>query len=93
MVYAQMIVIYPATANANAARIGGLPFTVADTDGIFSPSRGGSAVTFSDAGISMYGNLSQGATEFYLFNQATAANITNANLSGKVLRMMFAYPV
>jgi hypothetical protein len=93
MVYAQMIVIYPATANANAARIGGLPFTVADTDGILSPSRGGSVVTFSDANISMFGNLSEGATEFYIFNQATTANVTNAVLSGKVLRMMFSYPV
>jgi hypothetical protein len=93
MVYAQMIVIYPTTASAFSARIGGLPFTVADTDGIFSPSRGGSAVTFSDVGISVYGNLSQGTTEFYLFNQTTVANVTNADLSGKVLRMMFAYPV
>jgi hypothetical protein len=93
MVFAQMLVIYPTTADTNSARIGGLPFTVADTNGVFSPSRGGAIVTFSDAGISMYGNLSQGTTEFYLFNQATTANVTNANLSGKVIRMTFAYPV
>ena len=93
MVFAQVIVIYPTTANTNSSRISGLPFTVADTNGVYSPSRGGVSVTFSDAGISMYGVLSQGATEFYLYNQATAANVTNATLSGKVVRMMFAYPV
>jgi hypothetical protein len=93
MVIAQVLVIYPATASGLSSRIGGLPFTVADSNGVYSPSRSGASVTFSDAGISMYGLLSQASTEFYLYNQTTAANVTNLTLSGKAVRLMFAYPV
>jgi len=93
MVIAQVLVIYPTTADVTGSRIGGLPFTVVDSNGVFSPSRSGASVTFSDANISMYGLLSQATTEFYLFNQATTANVTNAILSEKAVRLMFAYPV
>lgn len=92
VVLANVIVVYPTTASTASVLIGGLPYAVANTNGIYSPSRGGGSVVYSDAGISMYANLSQGATQFYMYNQTSGANITNNVVSGKVIRLMFVYP-
>lgn len=93
IVIAQVLVIYPTTASGSGAIIGGLPFTIADTNGLFSPSRSGASVTFSDAGISMYGLLTQATTRCSIFNQATGTAVANSALSGKAIRLTFCYPV
>lgn len=91
MVFATVIVVFPSTANTLDVVIAGLPFNFLDTNSVYSPSRSGAAVTYSDAGFSMFTLPSQNSKRFYVYNQTTATTVKNNELSGKAIRVMFAY--
>jgi parallel beta-helix repeat protein len=75
-------ITYPSTANGSTALIGGLPFT--------TPSNV-PAATQSDVGSSVTVLAYVASTTAYVFDTATAAAKTNANLSGKQIRFSLTY--
>ncbi len=82
MVYAEYNITYPSTASGNNASISGLPFAVSGT--------GGAASAFQTIDNRIQGN--NGATTFNLYN-ATGSNLTNTNMSTKVIQGVFIYHV
>jgi hypothetical protein len=68
------IVIYPSTANASAALIGGLPFTSKTGSTGFFPG-------VTNASLDIVGNLADGTATFYLSQPQTTNARTNANMS------------
>jgi hypothetical protein len=79
-------VTYPATANASATAIGGLPFTTGNNvaGGVFT-----GAVAYNNYGsMQLVGPSS--VTSFNL-STPTGADITNANMSSKTVRGSFLY--
>jgi hypothetical protein len=81
---------YPATANTNAGRVGGLPFTVL-TDAL-SPSGGSLSVNTSAVAAAVPASLQ--ATALMLFsNPSTGGSLTNASLSTGYLRGFVSYMV
>ena len=87
MVYGWFWITYPSTANGNYAEVGGLPFAVAGGN-----TNGGAFVgytTYATAGFSGYLIYTTTKISFAIPNGAPS----NANLSGKEMRMQFFYVV
>ena len=87
MVYGWLWITYPSTANGNEAEVGGLPFAVAGGN-----TNGGAFVgytTYATAGFSGYLIYTTTKISFAIPNGAPS----NANLSGKEMRMQFFYVV
>jgi len=87
MVYGWLWITYPSTANGNYAEVGGLPFAVAGGN-----TNGGAFVgytTYATAGFSGYLIYTTTKISFAIPNGAPS----NANLSGKEMRMQFFYVV
>lgn len=78
------IVTFPATANASAAQIGGLPFTAKANSTGFFPA-------VNNASLNIVGNVAQGTATFYLAQPETTNNRTNANMSGKLIAFSGTY--
>ena len=86
LVHANLSVTYPTTSDGNRASIGGLPFTsinasVANFGAIFAYT------TYSDTWTTIV-NTNATDTEFY---KAGGADLTNANLTAKAIRMCIIY--
>jgi hypothetical protein len=79
---------YPATADASAGRIGGLPFT-ALVDAL-SPSGGSFSVNTSAVALSVPATL-QGTALALASNPATGGSLTNVQLSAAYLRGFISY--
>jgi len=86
VVNAQFSVQYPSTANGLRAAIGNLPFTNLNV----SLANFGGALGYTDVNASFGVHVDPGLTvcEFY---KTDGSNLTNANLSGKSLRMLVTY--
>lgn len=80
IVFVNLAITYPATADANFARVGGLPFTSTNTGNV-SYLTGRCGYT---AGGRVVGQVQQNQTRFNLFDDAENL-ISNANMSGKIL--------
>jgi hypothetical protein len=89
MVHAYGTLTYPATANGSAALIGGLPFTVPNASYASVPSPVKNSVGI--AGTVAVPVVNTGT--FNIWNNTTATNQTNANLTGAVLSFNISYPV
>ena len=81
---------YPSTANATAARIGGLPFTALND--ALSPS-GGSFHVNTSASTTAVPAAVQNTTQLLASNPATGGSFTNAQLSTGYLRGFVTYMV
>lgn len=81
-------VIYPATADASNATIGGLPFTCANSQGV----RGGVTIGFKTEST-LAGALVVNNTKTLGLNTSTGANITNATMSGDTVYFLAVYPL
>lgn len=81
-------VTYPVTANASAARIGGLPFTVANTEA----ARAGGLVTYSDETTLAYVIVAKNATDMGLA-ASSGATVSNATMSGNAVYFLVVYPI
>jgi hypothetical protein len=88
MVYAYFTLTYPATADGSAAIIAGLPVAVPN-----QPYAAGPAACYTSGG-SIAALLSPivNTTTAALTNHATAAAVTNANLSGLTVKVVLIYP-
>jgi hypothetical protein len=86
-VFAWGFVQYPVTADGTASKIGGLPFTVANTDS----ARGGGTVSYSDEATVSRIIATNNATTAEPRTSA-GANITNATLSGDKIYFLIIYP-
>jgi len=78
------IVIYPSTADASTAIIGGLPFTSKANSTGFFPG-------VNNASLGIVGNVAQGTATFYLAQPETTNNRTNAQMSGKLFAFSGTY--
>lgn len=85
LVFATFLLVYPATADGSAAKIGGLPFTSVAVNAAF-----GGLVAYTDQGAALTLGVTQSATTLELYTLAGAA-LTNANLSGKSVRATVIY--
>lgn len=85
MVFASFMITYPASANTNTASIGGLPFS-----SMTGNQTGGSAITYTDFGAFISVLKGAGNSTMLLCN-ASAAFLTNANMSGKTVRGTVSY--
>jgi hypothetical protein len=85
MVYAYCRVGYPATANADAAQVGGLPFTIEN-----SQSARQANITYSSQATATFIFPTGNTTQAVLFNSAGA--VTNASMSGSDNWFTFSYP-
>ena len=74
---------WPATANASAANVTGLPFPVL--------AGGGSAVGYTNSGLEVHYNVGGGTTLAAYLN--TAAAVTNAQMSGSRIIVSGSYTV
>lgn len=80
IVFVNLAITYPVTADANFARIGGLPFTSTNTGNV-SYLTGRCGYT---AGGRVVGQVQQNQTRFNLFDDAENL-ISNANMSEKIV--------
>ena len=87
MVFASFMITYPATVDTNNASVGGLPFS-----SMSGNQTGGSAITYTDFGAFISVINGAGASTMLLCN-ASAAVLTNANMSGKIIRGTLSYMV
>lgn len=85
VVHVWCVLAYPATANGTAAKIGGLPFTVNNSEG----SRGGH-VTYTDESTLRYALTIHNTTTVSLFD-ASGAAITNATMSTNTIVFSAVY--
>lgn len=87
MVYAYAALTYPSTADASAAKIGGLPVTVPNQDYAAVPC------TFSTNAFATvtFALLLKGTTTFGLY-KATEAGALNSDMSGKAVNLICIYP-
>jgi hypothetical protein len=85
MVFASFMITYPASANTNTASLGGLPFL-----SMTGNQTGGSAITYTDFGSFISVLNSAGGSTALLCN-ASGAFLTNANMSGKIIRGTVSY--
>lgn len=86
LVTAYLQLTYPVTANASAAVIGGLPYSVAS--GLFSPS-----IVSTGTGLSTALRTASASATATVLNPATNAAITNAQLSGGFIICTLVYSV
>lgn len=87
MVFASFMITYPATVDTGNASVGGLPFS-----SMSGNQTGGSAITYTDFGAFISVINSPGASTMLLCN-ASGAVLTNANMSGKIIRGTLSYMV
>lgn len=88
LVSVQGLVIFPATANASAALILGLPFTIANTEA----ARGGFTVAYTTYGDTFL-FLGQANTAYITMYTKAGADIFNVNMSGRVVYFGGQYTV
>lgn len=88
MVFAGFALTYPATADGSAAIISGLPVAVPNQ----TYAQGPAALWLSGGSIAGIAAPIINTSTARFVNQATAANITNANLSGLTVRGLLIYP-
>lgn len=81
MVYAYFSVTYPATADGSSMTIGGLPFPAVDGTNNVQPV----AITFQNSTVDFHCRVTRGA-QIILCSNISGAAVTNANMSGKILR-------
>lgn len=79
--------VYPATANASAARIGGLPFTAANTNNGFNVG----TFNTNNSGQNIQPSIVANATNFAALLVATGTSATNVQLTGATLRGGLTY--
>ena len=79
--------VYPTTANANAARIGGLPFTAANSTNGFNSG----AFNVNNSGQVVQPSIVANDVLFAALLTATGTSATNAQLTGASLRGGFSY--
>ena len=85
LIVAQFSLTYPATADATAAKIGGLPFACsASTLGC------GGFPTYQNSGLEYHFFVAASASSFG-FRQNDSTQLTNAQLSGKAVRGVVVY--
>jgi hypothetical protein len=88
MVFAYATVTYPATVDASAARIGGLPVAV--------PNIGYAQVPFyirnTGGAFGTFGLAASGTSTFVILNDVSGAAVTNAQLSSLIVCWMAIYP-
>lgn len=87
MVFASFMITYPASVDPGNATIGGLPFS-----SMGGNQTGGSAITYTDFGAFISVLNGAGASTMLLCN-ASGAVLTNANMSGKIIRGTLSYMV
>lgn len=87
LVVATFRVVYPATANASASTIGGLPFTSGSGG---SQQHQGSGLRYTDSNLVFSLANSGGSTEFTPFLYSGAA-IANSSFSSKIIDGMVVY--
>lgn len=85
MVYAYCRVTYPTTADTNAAAVGGLPFTIQNTQAARQAN-----ITYSSQTTATFLFPIPNNTYGIFFNAAGA--VTNASMSGSDNWLMFTYP-
>ena len=83
-VFVTGVVTFPATADASAAQIGGLPFTAKASSNGFFPA-------VNNASLSIVGNVASGTATFYLAQPETTNNRTNANMSTYLIAFSGTY--
>ena len=86
MVYITCYVNYPATADTNDAKLGGLPFTVDGTAINYFTGR----CSYTGKG-QVSGQTNTSTTEFGFYGGNTATTLTNANLSNAYLLLSGCY--
>jgi hypothetical protein len=86
-VFAFGYVQYPVTVDGSNAKIGGLPFTVGNSNS----ARGGGNVSFTDEATLQWVIATNNTTEMQ-FVTAAGAIITNATLSGDRIYFLIVYP-
>lgn len=79
--------VYPATASASAARIGGLPFTSANTNNGFNVG----TFNTNNSGQNIQPSIVANATNFAALLVATGTSATNVQLTGATLRGGLTY--
>lgn len=79
--------VYPATANASAARIGGLPFTAANTNNGFNVG----TFNTNNSGQNIQPSIVANATNFAALLVVTGTSATNVQLTGATLRGGLTY--
>lgn len=89
IVFAYFSVTYPATADGSAAIISGLPVAVPNQ----AYAQGPAPMWVSGGSIAVILAPVQATLTAAFINHATAAAVTNANLSGLTVRGMLIYPV
>jgi hypothetical protein len=89
MVHAYGTLTFPTTANATAALIGGLPFTVANASYAAVPSPCKSNAGITGLMVCPVAN----STTFSFWNNGTAANSLNSALTAGVYSFNISYPV
>ena len=87
IVFASGQITYPATANGNAAVIGGLPVAVPPLTYAKCPS-----MVFNNASVEIMAVTLPSSSTFELVAPASGAAITNAALSGKTINFQLIYP-
>ena len=80
-------VMYPTTVNANAARIGGLPFTSAN----IGNGRNSGIFNINTSGQTVQPSIVAADTKFAALKTALGTSATNAELSGAQLQGGFTY--
>lgn len=85
LVCVQIQAQYPTTADASAARIGGLPFAAAS-----SPTAQGMAFGYTNGSGAIAGQVASSGTTFLIYNAAGTA-VTNADMSAKFNYISFCY--
>ena len=81
------VLTYPATANASAARVGGLPFTSANTGNGFNNG----VFNINNSGQNIQPSIVANDTNFAALLVATGTSATNAQLTGATLRGGLTY--
>lgn len=88
LVFAYCTVTYPSTGNGSNAVIGGLPFTVVNQNYAYTPA----TLNLNISGT-MQTVVLANTTTLIIIDATANANVTNASVSGKLLRLCFVYPV
>jgi hypothetical protein len=88
-VYLFFRVVFPATANASGAAIGGMPFT-SGTGPTGIANVGGGSAGYSGIGLTFSAVVGQGGTTMNFFTNA-AVQLLNSNFSSADVRIFFVY--
>lgn len=85
-VIASGAVTYPATADGTSAKVSGLPFTAQNT----TTNHYAAAISFTNYGTAITGLVDSNGTGVTFWN-FSGVQISNANLSGKIVRFTAVY--